>query len=569
MSSDMGDNQWVNAMRAMNESREREIVSDFEIIINGISIPVNRIYLDCHCDYFKDRFANGDITKEQTTYELEHEFDVKSVQECVKYMYTGSVDFLEVNPADVLRLAHMWGMKGVMAMCEKFMLTNLKSETCVEWVNVAMLCDFDSVESAGLRFIMKHILQVENLHHLHHSTLDVLTKRVVGEVEKTVVAWCTVRARIQRKIDDNPCSLIVNFPIEVLPADIFDSSVMADKHIQSCSTCRKEILQRRLIHHDFTINALKMKDCFKMKRKALKYGAFHVVQEIDEFIMTNFRKACKESDFLQLATEEDLLKYIREIEVACTSDEFSRILLWMRQKVDRYSLLLKVIGSSAAPSGAFQQSLSRLQDFIHCDNCCFIMYLIEGYSSNAFRELQAYTDTFIRENFSSVACSSDITILSAESMQRYSSMSELCELKGGRVVCNALKNWASCSDRRVNELERVIQTMRLTSFSLNQLLEIERFLIRILSSCYLKVLKAIFKRFSIFLTKFLFVFLFIFISVVCCWEYFYLSMFKDSILDKQVVEEIVEDEIVEHGLCANLGDLRDSCQLIAQYLSLD
>jgi hypothetical protein len=114
--------------------------------------PVHSCILAAQSEVLKTQLLSPLTANSSTGNEIRLEFPAEVVSRFIDYMYTGQSDVRGYED-ELISLAHLYQMKGLMNLCETSILEKMSESSAVEKLSIAKLYELDVLYSCCLRKI--------------------------------------------------------------------------------------------------------------------------------------------------------------------------------------------------------------------------------------------------------------------------------------------------------------------------------------------------------------------------------------------------------------------------------
>ncbi|KAK3086227.1 hypothetical protein FSP39_015449 [Pinctada imbricata] len=171
--SDHGD----SILAGLKQLRERDLLFDVVLTVQGKRFPVHRVVLAACCDYFRAMFTDGLRESWQSEIEL-NGVTATGLKNLIDFAYTSKILLDFDNVEDILVSANHVQMVPVITACADFLTANLSLENCVDMLNMAELFSMRTLREIILRFMCSNLTKLsscpsfyQKLSHKHLLTV--------------------------------------------------------------------------------------------------------------------------------------------------------------------------------------------------------------------------------------------------------------------------------------------------------------------------------------------------------------------------------------------------------------
>ena len=132
--------------------------SDAVLMVRSQQFPVHKNILAARSSVFSALFVNG--VKDPVVQAIDVDPDV--MKEALRYIYTGRVRNLESISKELLRVASVYKIDGLQALCEESLCKSLSVDNAVDILGLAGRCKADKLTSKAVKFIAAHAAKLIN-----------------------------------------------------------------------------------------------------------------------------------------------------------------------------------------------------------------------------------------------------------------------------------------------------------------------------------------------------------------------------------------------------------------------
>lgn len=161
---------WKNWLKYLNESKD---YSDMTITVNeNFKFPVHKNIITHKSDVLK-RMIDADMQEKKLNNIQMFDVDPVILQEILNYIYEGSCDFSR-GVHEMFRFAHMYEIKGLMQMCENYLLNNINVANVVDTLKLVDIESYDlsAVKKEAENFLTEHEDEVVNNENFVNYLMD-------------------------------------------------------------------------------------------------------------------------------------------------------------------------------------------------------------------------------------------------------------------------------------------------------------------------------------------------------------------------------------------------------------
>jgi len=119
-------------------NRQNSEFTDFEIVVEGASLPCHRMVLAAGSPYFEGVLSNDMIERRRGTVVLEG-VTCRSMRLVLDYIYTGRLTVEYDHIADVIHAADYLQIPGIKDRCERYVAGEINPNNCLGWLRVGTL----------------------------------------------------------------------------------------------------------------------------------------------------------------------------------------------------------------------------------------------------------------------------------------------------------------------------------------------------------------------------------------------------------------------------------------------
>lgn len=122
--------QAQNAFIVMHELRERHMLCDVTITVDGQDFEAHKIVLSGCSPYLRAMFTNGMLETEKERVEIQG-LDPCSMGQLIDFMYTSMIEITVDNVQGILQGASMLGLHQLRKMSATFLQSQLTASNCL------------------------------------------------------------------------------------------------------------------------------------------------------------------------------------------------------------------------------------------------------------------------------------------------------------------------------------------------------------------------------------------------------------------------------------------------------
>ena len=121
----------------------RDETSDFKIVCQGEELKCHKFVLRLRSDFFKKMF-NREYKETNVGIMTTTDFSSKTMKSFLKYLYTDSIDQVEIN-CDLLRAAHLYDFKKLISECVRGLSMKINDDNVKEMLQIALMLELPTL----------------------------------------------------------------------------------------------------------------------------------------------------------------------------------------------------------------------------------------------------------------------------------------------------------------------------------------------------------------------------------------------------------------------------------------
>ncbi|XP_076290799.1 RCC1 and BTB domain-containing protein 1 isoform X2 [Lasioglossum baleicum] len=130
--------------------------SDLIIQVHGNPIHVHKSILMIRCQYFRTRFQEDCVTKDQSVIE-ENMFPHNLFKAFLQYLYTDKIDLSPEDTFELLILAHHYSVNQLKIYCVQYICNRITVKNAIVLYNMAIAYNFKKLEDSCFKFILRNM----------------------------------------------------------------------------------------------------------------------------------------------------------------------------------------------------------------------------------------------------------------------------------------------------------------------------------------------------------------------------------------------------------------------------
>ncbi|XP_043475491.1 speckle-type POZ protein-like isoform X2 [Leptopilina heterotoma] len=166
---------------------ENSLFADATINVKGHSFRVHKAIITVRCSFFAAMFNPESRMKEQVEGIAEiNDISVDVFREILRFIYTGKVENIKENVADLLIAAEKYDLNVLKAICEREMYEILSEENAMEFLIIVDRLNISLLKKRILRFIKQNITVIiaqDNWTDILSKHVDLLTEILQMQIE--------------------------------------------------------------------------------------------------------------------------------------------------------------------------------------------------------------------------------------------------------------------------------------------------------------------------------------------------------------------------------------------------
>ena len=170
--------------------------SDAILVMQSLRFPVHKAILAARSPVFAALFVNNE--KDPVVEVIDVDRDI--IWEALRYIYTGRVQNLESIAKELLRVASVYEIQDLQAMCEESLCRNLSVDNAVAVIGLTERYNADKLRSKAIEFVAAHATQLINtdaFKALEYSRPDVIVE-LFNAMVKSGVEYSTLLSGVFR-----------------------------------------------------------------------------------------------------------------------------------------------------------------------------------------------------------------------------------------------------------------------------------------------------------------------------------------------------------------------------------
>ena len=170
--------------------------SDAILVMQSLRFPVHKAILAARSPVFAALFVNNE--KDPMVEVIDVDRDI--IWEALRYIYTGRVQNLESIAKELLRVASVYEIQDLQAMCEESLCRNLSVDNAVAVIGLTERYNADKLRSKAIEFVAAHATQLINtdaFKALEYSRPDVIVE-LFNAMVKSGVEYSTLLSGVFR-----------------------------------------------------------------------------------------------------------------------------------------------------------------------------------------------------------------------------------------------------------------------------------------------------------------------------------------------------------------------------------
>ncbi|XP_041364998.1 LOW QUALITY PROTEIN: kelch-like protein 24 [Gigantopelta aegis] len=136
---------------------KRHLYTDLMLIVEGKVLRCHRVVLAAASPYFHSRLFNG--KRESTVDKLfVHNVSKPVLANVLKFIYCGNCELTERNAQHLLRVSHLYGIKGLRKKCDSFLSQHVTVANAIQLFKMAKYTKSSSLEKATRKVLLKNFV---------------------------------------------------------------------------------------------------------------------------------------------------------------------------------------------------------------------------------------------------------------------------------------------------------------------------------------------------------------------------------------------------------------------------
>ncbi|XP_063406700.1 kelch-like protein 2 [Mytilus trossulus] len=247
--------QAQSAFTVMHELRERHMLCDVTITVEGQDFDAHKIVL-CGCSpYLRAMFTNGMLETEKERVDIQG-LDPCSMGQLIEFMYTSMIEITVDNVQGILQGASMLGLHQLRKMSATFLQSQLTALNCLGIYFLADLYMCGELEMAARQFIFQNFLDVihsEEFLQLSEDRLitllrsDKLQVTSENQVLEAALSWINAEPEIRTR---NACHILQYVKLALIDMTHLENIVLKLDFVKNCLKCQQLIGNAIALHYD-------------------------------------------------------------------------------------------------------------------------------------------------------------------------------------------------------------------------------------------------------------------------------------------------------------------------------
>lgn len=247
--------QAQNAFIVMHELRERHMLCDVTITVDGQDFEAHKIVLSGCSPYLRAMFTNGMLETEKERVEIQG-LDPCSMGQLIDFMYTSMIEITVDNVQGILQGASMLGLHQLRKMSATFLQSQLTASNCLGIYFLADLYMCGELEMSARQFIFQNFLDVihsEEFLQLSEDRLitllrsDKLQVTSENQVLEATLSWIHADSENRTR---NACHILQYVKLALIDLSYLENIVLKLDFVKSCLKCQQLIGNAIALHYD-------------------------------------------------------------------------------------------------------------------------------------------------------------------------------------------------------------------------------------------------------------------------------------------------------------------------------
>ncbi len=162
-------------LTGLSNLRHEGLLCDVTIHVEDSTYSCHRNVLATSCAYFQVMFTSQFKERDLSDITLE-EIDTSAFNIILDFFYKGEIDIDTTSVCHIFKAAHILNCEDIQEYCKQFMLTHIRSETCLEYKQLADSYDLADIKRTVENYILKHFCKVYKTHHFPLLPLEDVCK---------------------------------------------------------------------------------------------------------------------------------------------------------------------------------------------------------------------------------------------------------------------------------------------------------------------------------------------------------------------------------------------------------